>query len=54
MCDIFLWMQKQTYKRNGSNGKEVKQRRNNNNDKLLEPTAGKCAAEPTTVVGHCP
>ena len=54
MCDVFLWMQKQTYKRNGSNGKEVKKRRTNNENKLLERAAGKYAAEPASVVSDCP
>ena len=54
MCVVFFWMQKQIEKRTASNGKEVKKRRTNNENKLLERAAGKYAAEPASVVSDCP
>ena len=54
MCHVFFWMQKQIEKITVSNGKEVKKRRTNNENKLLERAAGKYAAEPASVVSDCP
>jgi hypothetical protein len=54
MCGVFLWMQKQTEKTAASNVKEVKKRKNKNENKLLEPTTGKCVVESASVVSSCP